>query len=106
MLAAMIPSTVEFRMRFRNSLVRRSSRSSSRASVTSRNEKIAVSCSDRMPIDATETVMRSPDVVTSSRSKLSIGSPAMARPIWRSSVARNGSGTICTIGFPARPSRA
>ena len=53
-----MPSTVEFRMRFRNSLVRRSSRSSSRARVTSRKAKIAASCSDRMPIDATETVMQ------------------------------------------------
>ena len=57
----MIPSTVELRIRLRNSLVRRSSRSSSRASVTSRKEKIAVSCSERTPIDATDTVMRSPE---------------------------------------------
>ena len=106
MFAAMMPSTVELRMRSRNSLVRRSSRSSSRASVTSRNEKIAASCSDRIPIDATDTMMRSPEVVTSSRSKLSTGSAAMAPPIWCSSVVRNGSGTIWVSGLPARPSRA
>ena len=89
-------------MRFRNSLVRRSSRSSSRASVTSRKEKIAASCSERMAIDATETVMRSPEVVTSSRSKLSTGSAAMARAIRCSSPARKGSGTICAIGLPGQ----
>ena len=106
MFAAITPSTTEFKMRFRNSLVRRSSRSSSRASVTSRNEKIAASCSERMAIDATDTVMRSPEVVTRSRSKLSTGSAAIARAMRCSSPARNGSGTICAIGLPARPSRA
>ena len=66
-----MPSTAEFRIRSRNSVVRRSSVSSSRARVTSRKAKMAAPCSARMPIDATETVMRSPEVVTRSRSKFS-----------------------------------
>ncbi len=106
MSAAMMPSTVEFRMRSRNSVVRRSSRSSSRASVTSRNEKIAAACSDRMPIEATDTVRRSPDVVTISRSKLSTGSARVACKISASRRARWISGTICVSGRPAKPSRA
>ncbi len=75
-------------MRSRNSVVRRSSRSSSRAMVTSRKAKIAASCSERMPIDATDTMMRSPEVVTSSRSKLSTGSLRIERRIASASCAR------------------
>ena len=48
-----------------------------------------------MAIDATETVMRLPEVVTRSRIKLSTGSAAIARAMRCSSPGRNGSGTIC-----------
>ncbi len=106
MSAAMMPSTVEFKMRSRNSVARRSSLSRRRARLTSRKAKMAASCSERMPIDATETTMLSPDVVTSSRSKLSIGSDAAARVMASSSSGRYVSGTIRASFRPTRPSRA
>ena len=105
--AAMIPSTVEFRMRFRNSLVRRSSRSSSRARVTSRNEKIAVLVlgedADRRDRDG--------DAIARGRDQLEIEVvDGLASDGARRSDVPASAGTAratnCMSGLPARPSRA